>query len=176
MLVQFDNFGRVVGLGTRLNHNLGVILGDGRCYSTGVRSSDLLTLSLVDNKGIYKDQDGRTFIEVHERFMGWGVPFSHFDRYSDGRIYNIDDLKIDYYSDGRIMKIGSVGFLYYSDGRFMDIGSITVRYFSDGRIMNIDNTKFSYYPDGRLMTVGGLKFTYYSDGRISVIGEAYFNK
>ena len=169
MLVQVDNYGRIAGLGTRLNHNLGVILGDGSCHSTGIRKEDLLTLTCVNSKGIYKDQSGRLFVEVHDRFMGWGVPFSNIERYGDGRIYNIDGLEIQYYGDKKIMKIGSVGFLYFSDGRFMDIGSITVRYYSDSRIMNIDNIQFRYYSDGRLMDIGNIHFNYYSDGRIMEI-------
>ena len=175
MLVHFDKYGKVAGLGTRLSDNLGVMLGDGRCHSTGIQREDLLYLTLVSNEGIYKDKNGRYFIEVHDRFMGWGVPFSNIERYSDGRIYSIDGLDIQYYPDGRIMKIGSVGFLYYPDGRFMDIGSITVRYYPDNRIMNIDNTDFSYYSDARLMRVGRIQFSYYPDGRIMEVGSYTVN-
>ena len=166
MIVGVDNYGKIFALGTRLNNTLGIIFGDGSFRSAGVRKADLLTLTLVNSKGIYKDGEGRTFIEVHDRFMGWGVPFSNIKTYSDGRIYGIDDMEIQYYSDSKVMKIGSVGFLYYSDGRFMDIGSITVRYYSDGKIMNIDNANFRYYSDGKLMDLGKIHFNYYSDGRI----------
>ena len=143
MLINIVN-GYIRGIAVRVDGNVGVFFtGESLKYKC-VSANELLNLYLIDGSGVYRDGNGRIFVDTSRYPSGNGTNGSDKSTYLDGSLMRIGNASVSHYQDGALMRVGEVDFVYYSDGKPMRVGNDDFAYYSDGKLMRVGNTDFVY--------------------------------
>ena len=141
MLVCVDSYGNLIGLGVRVDSNIGFMLTN-FTYARKVRKEDVITLTYLGD-GYYSDNYGRRLFETDSSFVGEGAGSTYASTIGD-TVVKIGRCELRYIGE-LVVKIDRTD-LHYFGNKLSRIGYTDLHYFGD-KVSKIGNTDISYMGD-----------------------------
>ena len=147
MLIYFDAYNRIQGLGARIDRNIGVIFTSGT-IATEVIKNNVFTLS-DQGSGFFSDDSGRRFYDTENGYLGGGAGDTSISTWGDA-VTRVGRTKLSYIGN-KVVKIDSVELSYFGD-LLTVINGVRLSYFGE-RLTKIGQAEISYSGE-RVLKIG----------------------